>query len=1718
MAENITIAQQATEIDKASEERAKKNKISSILGVFKKGISAVSGGLDKFLSKRGYNMTKAAQSVKDSKAMNMVDKALDKASNLVGNNKFMQELKEKGVSASISDKLARFDRTGADPPGETKSLLGRVLGIGKTLGEDGARKWKDRGFEIGKDYLSDGVTLVQELSQAIIAFEKCSKQLEPNPAELSHLRDQMDNARARFDHYMKDLARIAKVGRDYYDQAVKLDPNTDKRALDPELAYKKLLVEDKKLQVREFKVNGGTDKGHAKLLAKERSNAIKDMNSSQEYYDSLIQDPNDYGEVALATGPSRDFMRYVKGGTLGRMFTDPIIGEGGKKAFRNMGGNLKGIGDALTGTGREGQSLGRKVLGGGKDILKNTAGMYGNAALMGGSFLGTRSKVLAKNLARGPFGLFEYGKDKFMDGYDAVRGDLNDKAIAEFEESEEQRRLEIALAKDDEKEQKKLKDKYRKDLIAYKKRLKDKVKYDKKKEERGGKGTKDYLDGAKRMLGAGWDKVKGFGKGIFDALSNSYDEDEIQQGLTAEDGVVVSDGDENDPEWVKNRNDEMRETIERNREKASESKRIAQEKLANKNKDNGLLGKLMSGLFGMGKFLLMGVFFPAIKMVMGTIGKFMLRGITGLGSIIGNGLAKLGTFMATKLGSIVSPITTAIGGLGSKIGGWIKNSAVGKAVGGAFNAVKNSSIVKGATNLFGKVANSGFMKGVGRFFKSKAMKVVGKALWGAAKWVGRSILVMTGPIGWVVGVGLLLWDLYDTYKMLTEDEGSYDPDTLNPAVAVTKLRLLAYGLGPDDRNNYNKVLELEENCGQFMRRDDKSGEVEFTEPTEDGIERIRAVLDISEENPELNENKETWFRERFLPVYKSYLSSLWSIKSDLKLGEINKLTSTELLALITNIRLDPSVFNVKVLPFIDTLTTSVVKKDYDEFLSAMLNSFKEKAKKSKDSDLKEIAARNEKTAQDAALDADRKFTDKLKFSQGGAKDFLSKYYKDPKDNNSITGFKGISQKELMGGDMGAGMGGDGSFNLQDGAEFSFGAGKGGDVSGSNKVSLPDAMKRAAEMTGVPEELLWTFAKIESSLNPRAKNPYSSATGLFQFLDGTWKEVVTKYGKKYGLTLQNADRYNPLHSAIMGAEYMKSNLWAAQKFTDVGVDLGTGLYLSHFLGSGGANKAAAQMGLNPDISAKTFFSDAVYKANHSVMKGRSLGQVIAYFQKKFYTQMNIDPTEFPSYREHAKANADLYEDVGEIKYKSSDNKYDLTKGSPEDISNYGRENYTLDGAAGYDFGSLQGGSYGGNESQAYNYGDGIGHGSSSYERNLKNWNHNGTNYSTDGKGREGIGAIPQDIREIYGQAEDGSVGGSGGTGIKIHPIAKGYKYRVSSLFGPRNINVKGASKNHKGVDFAAPTGTPIIATGDGRVIIARPLRGYGNVIYINHGDGLQTRYAHLSAYKVREGASVKAGDIIGLCGNTGIGSGPHLHFEVRRIKGDLPMDPMKFSVIKAGNEGGEAEDKVKDGQIVDTNDENKDNKSDIVNDVVNQTLDNKDNSLSQSVQNSPFGGGLGGMGGIDGMIKNTMANRDAAKTATDTPIMGEDPSNVNGQSSTPQPNDSTGFSTYPGAVQPTKVEESKPVDVKVDQTEVIDGINETNRLLQQLIQVITNNGQAVQKFDTSEITKALSNVNDSVNNIKIPPPQTSNQVPVEPIVKIENKYGSGIDVSRARHNR
>lgn len=115
-------------------------------------------------------------------------------------------------------------------------------------------------------------------------------------------------------------------------------------------------------------------------------------------------------------------------------------------------------------------------------------------------------------------------------------------------------------------------------------------------------------------------------------------------------------------------------------------------------------------------------------------------------------------------------------------------------------------------------------------------------------------------------------------------------------------------------------------------------------------------------------------------------------------------------------------------------------------------------------------------------------------------------------------------------------------------------------------------------------------------------------------------------------------------------------------------------------------------------------------------------------------------------------------------------------------------------------------------------------------------------------------------------------------------------RLSSGFGMRKHPVLGYSKMHKGVDFAAPTGTPIYAAGDGTVEKAGPFSSYGNYIKIRHAGGYKTAYAHLSRYAkgMRSGKRVKQGEIIGYVGTTGRSTGPHLHYEI--LASDRPVNP------------------------------------------------------------------------------------------------------------------------------------------------------------------------------------------------------------------------------------
>ena len=126
---------------------------------------------------------------------------------------------------------------------------------------------------------------------------------------------------------------------------------------------------------------------------------------------------------------------------------------------------------------------------------------------------------------------------------------------------------------------------------------------------------------------------------------------------------------------------------------------------------------------------------------------------------------------------------------------------------------------------------------------------------------------------------------------------------------------------------------------------------------------------------------------------------------------------------------------------------------------------------------------------------------------------------------------------------------------------------------------------------------------------------------------------------------------------------------------------------------------------------------------------------------------------------------------------------------------------------------------------------------------------------------------------------------------IQPVSNRDLTRIASGFGLRMHPIYKILKMHKGMDFTAPIGTEIYATGDGVVERVGWVGGYGKTIMINHGFGYKTRYAHCSKYKCRKGQKVKRGDLIGFVGNTGQSTGPHLHYEV--FKNKKQINPVNF---------------------------------------------------------------------------------------------------------------------------------------------------------------------------------------------------------------------------------
>lgn len=161
-----------------------------------------------------------------------------------------------------------------------------------------------------------------------------------------------------------------------------------------------------------------------------------------------------------------------------------------------------------------------------------------------------------------------------------------------------------------------------------------------------------------------------------------------------------------------------------------------------------------------------------------------------------------------------------------------------------------------------------------------------------------------------------------------------------------------------------------------------------------------------------------------------------------------------------------------------------------------------------------------------------------------------------------------------------------------------------------------------------------------------------------------------------------------------------------------------------------------------------------------------------------------------------------------------------------------------------------------------------------------------NYLYENRNRVKIGKDSKYYKEAQALGLD-EEGKGKATGKYIYP-AKG---PITSYYGYRNAPTAGASSNHRAIDIGVPEGTRVSASDGGTVIQTGPYSGYGNVVMIDHGNGVVTQYSHLSKVTVRKGQKVARGQEVALSGNTGVSTGPHLDFKM--FVNGTPVDPMKY---------------------------------------------------------------------------------------------------------------------------------------------------------------------------------------------------------------------------------
>lgn len=190
-----------------------------------------------------------------------------------------------------------------------------------------------------------------------------------------------------------------------------------------------------------------------------------------------------------------------------------------------------------------------------------------------------------------------------------------------------------------------------------------------------------------------------------------------------------------------------------------------------------------------------------------------------------------------------------------------------------------------------------------------------------------------------------------------------------------------------------------------------------------------------------------------------------------------------------------------------------------------------------------------------------------------------------------------------------------------------------DLTKYTSVGPVEAIKQASKMTGVSEDVLMSFAKVESSLGKNTVSKTSGARGLFQIVPNTWNALVSKYGKKYGLP-PDASPDNHMYNALMAAEYIKENMKSLPDYKSAGMNDATAAYLAHHFGPTGAKKMINAYKEDPNKLVKDIVSESAYKANKNELGTYTLATYVQNVNSKLGVSggpVGVPSTSQPTYQ-------------------------------------------------------------------------------------------------------------------------------------------------------------------------------------------------------------------------------------------------------------------------------------------------------------------------------------------------------------------------------------------------------------------------------------------------------------------------------------------------------